>query len=138
MIYLMWWLALIPYPLYLFNMKYIITESQMERALLKYFDSEFKDLTPYTNKEWKDLIFFMKDGTVIFEYHTKRSFNPYRVNVNPLVWSFLQTFFGLESPLIAHTLGDWFEDNYNMEVTGVSRYKTTNYDDVEKNYNLSK
>ena len=110
----------------------------MERALLKYFDSEFKDLTPYTNKEWKDLIFFMKDGTVVFEYHTNKSMLSGRVGVNPLVWSFLQTFFGLESPLIAHTLGDWLEDNYNMKVTGVSRYNTTNYDDVEKMYSLNK
>lgn len=110
----------------------------MERALLKYFDSEYKDLTTYTNKGWKDLIFFIKDGTVIFEYQTKGNFNPGRVSVNPLIWSFLQTFFGLDSHNISYTLGEWLEDNYNMEVTGVSRYTTSNFNEIEKNYNLSK
>ena len=43
----------------------------MDRAVLKYLNSEYGNLTPYETDEYPDKIFFMKDGELIFDYDKK-------------------------------------------------------------------
>jgi hypothetical protein len=94
-------------------MKYIITESQMDRAVLKYLNTEFGDLEPYKNKKHPNRILFVKDGEVIFEYFIEVGsvFISYRK-----VWAFLQRFFLLDDMEVGNTLRQWMSEYYNLDV----------------------
>ena len=101
-------------------MKYIITESQLDRAALKYLNIEYGDLTPYETDEYPNHIFFMKDGEVIFDYNKK---NGWVYISNEKIWSLLESFFGLEYEEIQDLLKQWVEEHYKLRVrtTKVSR-----------------
>ncbi len=89
------------------------TESQMNRAVLKYINSEYGDLEPYETDEFPDYIFFMKDGKVIFEYHKKNG----NVYFAEYIWELLESFFGLEFEEIKELTKEWVEEHYNLNVT---------------------
>jgi hypothetical protein len=95
-------------------MKYIITESQMDRAVFKWLNSEFGDLTPYETEERTNYIFFMKDGEVVFDYDKKYG-NVYISDDK--IWSFLGNFFGLEYEEIQDITKEWVEEHYKLRVT---------------------
>ena len=95
-------------------MKYIITESQLDRAALKYLNSEYGDLEPYETDEYPNHIFFMKDGEVIFDYNKK---NGWVYISNEKIWSLLESFFGLEYEEIQDLLKQWVEEHYKLRVT---------------------
>jgi hypothetical protein len=95
-------------------MKYIITESQMDRAVLKYLNSEYGDLEPYETDKHPNHIFFMKDGEVIFDYNKK---NGVVIFSYDKIWSFLQSFFGLEYEEIQDLTKEWVEEHYKLGVS---------------------
>ena len=41
----------------------------MDRAVLKFLNSEYGDLEPYKTKKYPKHTFFMKDGEIIFDYN---------------------------------------------------------------------
>ena len=94
-------------------MKYIITESQIDRVVFKWLNLEYGDLTPYEKEEYLDYIFFMKDGEVIFDYNKK---NGIVLISNDKIWSFLQNFFGLEFEEIQDLTKKWVEEHYKLRV----------------------
>ncbi len=95
-------------------MKYIITESQMDRAVFKWLNSEYGDLTPYETEEYPDYIFFMKDGEVVFDYNKKNGY----VDISyDKIWLFLKSFFGLEYKEIQDITKEWVEEHYKLGVT---------------------
>ena len=95
-------------------MKYIITENQKDRAIIKWLNSEFGDLTPFKTKKYPDYIFFMKDGEVIFDYHKKSRYVGFSFEK---IWSFLKNFFGLEYEEIQDLTKEWVEEHYKLRVT---------------------
>ena len=95
-------------------MKYIITESQKDRAVIKWLNLEFGDLTPYETKKHPDYIFFMKDGEVVFDYNKK---NRVVYISYDKIWSFLEDFFGLEYVEIQDLTKEWVEEHYKLGVT---------------------
>ncbi len=99
-------------------MKYIITESQMDRAVLKYLNSEYGDLEPYEMDKIPGHIFFKKDGEFIFMYDKK---DGYVFISDENLWPFLESFFGLEYEEIQSLSKKWIEDNYNLNVTRILR-----------------
>jgi hypothetical protein len=95
-------------------MKYIITENQMNRAVFKWLNLEYGDLTPFETEEYPDYIFFMKDGEVVFEYNKKNGY----VGISyDKIWSFLKSFFGLEYEEIQELTKEWVEEHYKLRVT---------------------
>lgn len=96
-------------------MKVIITESQKNRTIIKWLNSEYGDLTPYeTEKHHPNQIFFMKDEKVLFNYNKK----PKTVGISyDKIWSFLEYFFGLEYEEIQDITKEWIEEYYKLEVT---------------------
>lgn len=52
-------------------MKFIITESKRTRLAINWLNNNYGDLIPYETKKYPNIIFFMKDGEVIFDYHKK-------------------------------------------------------------------
>ena len=105
-------------------MKYIITESQLDRAVLKYLNSEYGDLEPYETDRWPEYIFFMKDGELIFDYN-KESGVVY-ISYDK-IWSFLKSFFGLEYEEIQDLTKEWVEEHYKLEVTTTYVFKDTGF-----------
>jgi hypothetical protein len=95
-------------------MKYIITENQLNRAALKYLNIEYGDLEPYELGNYPDYIFYMKDGEVILQYNKKNGV----VYISyDKIWSFLDSFFGLEYEEIQNLIKIWLEEHYNLRVT---------------------
>jgi hypothetical protein len=95
-------------------MKYIITENQLNRAALRFLNTEYGDLVPYETDKFPDYIFFTKDGEVIFDYNKK---NGYVAISHNKIWSFLESFFGLEYEEIRDIITQWVEEHYKLRVT---------------------
>lgn len=95
-------------------MKVIITESQKNRTIIKWFNSEYGDLTPFETGKYPDYIFFMKDGEVIFDYNKE---NGSLYISYDKIWSFLQSFFGLKYEEIQDLTKEWVEEHYKLGVT---------------------
>jgi hypothetical protein len=95
-------------------MKYIITESQENRGILKYLNTEYGDLKPYKTYKYPNHIFFMKDGEVIFDYNEKNGV----VHVSYThFWLFLKSFFELNDKEIGDLTKALVEEHYKLEVT---------------------
>ena len=86
----------------------------MDRAVLKYLNSEYGDLEPYETDRRPEYIFFMKDGELIFDYN-KESGVVY-ISYDK-IWSFLKSFFGLEYEEIQDLTKEWVEEHYKLDVT---------------------
>ena len=95
-------------------MKYIITENQLNRAALRFLNTEYGDLVPYETDKFPDYIFFMKNDKVIFEY-TKENGKVYISYEH--IWSFLSSFFGLKYKEIQDLTKEWVEEHYKLSVT---------------------
>jgi hypothetical protein len=95
-------------------MKYIITENQLDRTIIKLLNLEYGDSTPFETEEYPDYIFFMKDGEIIFDYYKKNGI----VYISyDKIWSFLENFFGLEYEEIQDLTKEWVEEHYKLRVT---------------------
>ena len=88
----------------------------MNRAVLKYLNTQYGDLKPYKTDREPNHIFFMKDDEVIFDYNKKNK----DVYISYNIWSFLESFFGLEYKEIQYLTKEWVEEHYKLRV------KTTN------------
>jgi hypothetical protein len=115
-------------------MKYIITESQMEKTVIKYLNSVYSDLKEFRTKEYSDLFFFMKNGEVIFEYNP----NYKSIGVSEYLWEFLDSFFELESNTKQWILYDWLKEHYDLPIKRVSPLHHSNFKEVEEMYSLTR
>jgi preprotein translocase subunit SecA len=95
-------------------MKYIITDSKLNKIVIKWLNLEFGDLTPYETEEYPDYIFYMKNKEVVFEYNKKNGL----VYISyQKVWSFLENIFGMEYKQIQEVTKLWVEEHYKLGVT---------------------
>jgi len=100
-------------------MKVIITESQKDRAIIKWLNSEYGDLEQIETEDWPDYIFFMKDGKVIFDYNKENG----DVGISKdKIWLFLQNFFGMEYREIQDLTKEWIKEHYKLGVTTTSTH----------------
>jgi hypothetical protein len=114
-------------------MKYIITESKLNKTILKWLNSEYGDLTPYETEEYTDYIFFKKNDTVIFDYNKKNGV----VTISyDHIWSFLENFFGLEYEEIQDLIKKWVEEHYKLGVTTTNSVSLHHWFLVEERYKL--
>ena len=87
---------------------------KLKHKIIKYLNREYSGLVRYETDKLPNYIFFMKDGEVIFEYNKKNE----RVFIsNDKIWSFLESFFGLEYEEIQDITKQWVEEHYKLEVT---------------------
>ena len=86
----------------------------LKHKIIKYLNSEFSDLEQFETEKHPDYIFFMKDGEVVFDYNKENGL----VYISyDKIWSFLESFFGLEYEKIRHLIKEWVEGHYNLRVT---------------------
>lgn len=104
--------------MYLSYMKYIITESQIEKILKKYFDGVFNDAEFKVHKmdsddNWKG---FVKDDVFLvgypiddnsFWYTNGQYFNP--------MWDM----FGIDVREFNTYMGEYLENRYNIEINHI-------------------
>jgi hypothetical protein len=114
-------------------MKYIITESQKNRGIIKYLNSEYGDLEPYKTKKYSNHIFFIKDGEVIFDYNKE---NGYVCISYDKIWLFLESFFGLKNEEIRELTKTWVEEHYKLRVVTTFIPKFNKFKKVEEDYKL--
>ncbi len=92
-------------------MKYIITESKLEKVIIKYLNKFYGDLEEYRTDLHPERLFFVKDDKVYMEQDLKRE----RLFVNyDTIWSDLKTIFNLENPEIVSIISKWVEDTYKL------------------------
>ena len=99
-------------------MKVKITENKRNRVIIKWLNSEYGDLTPFETEYHPSYIFFMKDGEVVFDYNKK---NGVVIISYDKIWSFLESFFGLEYEEIQDLTKEWVEEHYKLGVTATGR-----------------
>ena len=101
-------------------MKYIITESKLDRVVIKYLNKEYGDLKEYTTDKRPDNVFFVKDKKVYMEHDLK---NGYLYVDYDTIWSELKNIFNLTNDYIAIIISKWVDETYNIEgVTPVEQY----------------
>jgi hypothetical protein len=101
-------------------MKYIITESQKDSAIIRWLNSEYGDLTPIEMEEYSNYIIFMKDDKVIFEYNKRSGV----VSISyDNIWSILSNFFGLEDKEIEEITKEWVESRYKLWVKNTYKFR---------------
>ena len=95
-------------------MKIIITESKIEKAAINWLNKNYGDLKPYDSIKYPDIIFYKNDDGVILQYNKKTGvvFISYDE-----IWSFLESFFGMEYLQIQGLTKRWVEEHYNLRVT---------------------
>ena len=106
---------------------------KLKHKIIKYLNSEYGDLTPYETEKYRELIFFMKDGKLIFDYNKKNGY----VGVSyDKIWSFLENFFGLEYEEIQGLTKEWVEEHYKLRVTTTHIAGINSSKVVEEHYKL--
>ncbi len=92
-------------------MKYIITESKLDSAIIKWLNSEYGDLEPYGKEKYAH-IFFMKEDEIIFSFDKRNGY----VNITNKIWRLLKQFFGLTNEEVHEITKEWVEEYYNLDV----------------------
>jgi len=95
-------------------MEIIITESKLERVAINWLNNNYGDLEPYETEEHPDHVFYLEGKKIIFDYNKKNGY----VYVNyEEIWSFFESFFGMEYEQIRDLTKVWVEESYNLRVT---------------------
>jgi len=95
-------------------MKYIITENKLNNVALSWMNQNFSSdqLEIVKSKEYRDSIFFKKNGKVLMEQNkeNKRFYFDYDG-----IWSFFESFFGMEYEQIMEVLSYWLEETLKLK-----------------------
>jgi len=90
----------------------------LKHKIIKYLNSEYPELERFETEKNPYYIFFMKDDKFIFYYNKKNGY----VGISyDKIWSFLESFFGLEYKEIQDLTKEWVEEHYKLGVTTTFR-----------------
>jgi hypothetical protein len=106
---------------------------KLKDIVIDYLNKEYSGLIPYETDGYPNFIFFMKDGEVIFDYNNK---NGYVYISYEHIWSFLESFFGLEYEEIQDLTKQWVEEHYKLDVTTTVLSMLKYLPPVEEHYKL--
>ena len=91
-------------------MKYIITESQYNRAIDIFLNYLFEPHEVKTSPKYPDSIFWVKDGKIIAEIDK----TPQYFWVDRDKWSTFSKFFSLEYSDVQRLIQSWLEEHYKL------------------------
>jgi hypothetical protein len=129
---------------------------KLKHRIINHLNKEYSGLIPYETERWDNSIFFMKDGKAIYEYN-KGNGVVYVSYGN--IWSFLESFFGLDYEEIQVLTKEWVEgqfksylestrtapayhhnldveEQFNSDITMTDVYHTTIPDPIEEQFKL--
>ena len=92
-------------------MKYIITESRLESAVIHYLNEMYGDLKEYRTDEYPNMVFYVKDKKVYMEL--SRENGDLWIDYSS-IWEDLETIFGLEDEEIERIITKWAKKTYNI------------------------
>ena len=92
-------------------MKYIITESKLERAIIHFLNKMYGDLTEYRTDEYPDAIFYIRGKKIYMERDVKKGalWVDYET-----IWEDLENWFSLGDDDIEYVIANWVKETYNI------------------------
>ena len=90
-------------------MKYIITESQYNKAIDKFITYQFEPHEEKTSNKFPNSIFWVKDGEVIAEIEKSKYFL-----VRDNIWNTISNMFSLEYDDTQSVIKNWLEEHYKL------------------------
>ena len=90
-------------------MKYIITESQYNKAIDRFISYQFEPHEEKTSKKYSDSIFWTKNGRIIVEIENSEYF--WVINE---IWTNISSMFSLEYEETQEVIKYWLEEHYNL------------------------
>ena len=93
-------------------MKYIITESKLEKTAIHYLNEMYGDLKENRTDKWPDSTFFIKDKKVYMERDLIN--NDLWVDYYS-IWDDLETVFSFENSKIKDIITKWVDETYNIK-----------------------
>ena len=97
-------------------MKILITESKLERTVIKWLNGNYSDLESYEDNEHPDYLFYKQGNTLVFYYNKKNR----KVYIEyDEIWSNLEGYFGMEDIQVMPIIKTWLEEKYNLSVKRV-------------------
>ena len=95
-------------------MKYIITENKLNNVALSWMNQNFglDQLEMYTSETYPYSVFFKKNGKVVMEQNKKNKLFWFDYIE---IWSFFESFFGMEYQEIQEVLSYWLETTLKLE-----------------------
>ena len=103
-------------------MKYIITESQLQSAAVKWLNTDFGDLKPLELPKYPGQIFYMKEGMKrpIFELGVDNNIVLFNKEE---IWERLRDYFGLTWSETRRALKQWVDETYGLtDLYGIGPY----------------
>ena len=87
---------------------------KLRHTIFDYLNKNYSGLVRVETYHHPDYIFFMKNGEVIFEYNKKN--RDVYISYDK-IWSFLESFFGLEYEETQSLTKEWVERQFKSDVT---------------------
>jgi hypothetical protein len=95
-------------------MKFIITENKLNNVALSWMNNNYSSdqLEIVTSEKYPNSVFFRKNGKVVMEQDKK--YKDFWVSYDE-IWSFFESFFGMEYQQIREVLSYWLEETLKLE-----------------------
>ncbi len=92
-------------------MKYIITESKLEKSIIHYLNEMYGDLEEITSEDWPGMVFFIKGKKIYMD----RTINHNYLHIDyDTIWSDLENIFSLDDDEIKLIIKKWMSESYNL------------------------
>jgi uncharacterized membrane protein len=111
-------------------MKYIITESQYNKAIDRFISYQFEPHEENTSKKYPDSIFWTKNGRIIVEIENSEYF--WVINE---IWTNISSMFSLEYEETQEVIKYWLEEHYNLGSLTPTYSQTYTPVQLEEHYN---
>lgn len=100
-------------------MKYLITESQYNKAIDRFITYQFEPHKEFTMKNDVGSIFWIKDGEAVAEITSSGRFW-----VRFDIWNFISNMFSLENSEVESVIRKWLEEHYKLGGLRISRHNS--------------
>jgi hypothetical protein len=107
---------------------------KLKHRIINYLNKEYSGIVDYETDDWKEHIFFMKDGKVL-NYYSKINGVVY-ISYSK-IWSLLETFFGLNYQEVQDLTKIWVEGHHRFKVTTTVEERGELIDLVEEHHRLN-
>ena len=92
-------------------MKYIITESKLEKAIIHFLNKGYGDLIEYRTNEYPNSVFYIRGKKVYMEQNLKNGMLWVDYDT---IWQDLKMWFSLEYNDIQSVITKWVDRDYNI------------------------
>ena len=93
------------------NMKYIITESRLDKAVIKYLNMEYGDLKKFIRPDNERSVYYIKNRKIYMEHEVQ----PGELDIDASIWTDLQNIFSLKDSEIQRIITRWAESFWGLK-----------------------